>query len=82
MSKSRLIRKHIVKRYRESKSRIVVTRLWLALQMYIRDGCSMIGGLLFTAVASGRFEGDIKRWRMFAGKYASKGEHFHSIHFI
>ena len=28
----------------------------------------MIGGLLFTAAASGRFEGDIKRWRMFAGK--------------
>ncbi|CAM9093329.1 unnamed protein product [Ectocarpus sp. 6 AP-2014] len=42
------------------------TPLAATLQWMARDGASMIGGLLFTSVASANFGVNIKTWRLFA----------------
>ncbi|CAM9150081.1 unnamed protein product [Laminaria digitata] len=42
------------------------TPLAATLQWMARDGASMIGGLLFTSIASANFGVNIKTWRLFA----------------
>ncbi|CAM9973532.1 unnamed protein product, partial [Ectocarpus fasciculatus] len=42
------------------------TPLAATLQWMARDGASMVGGLLFTSVASANFGVNIKTWRLFA----------------
>ena len=40
---------------------MIATLLWI-----IRDGASMLGGLLFTAFSSANFGQNVKSWRLFA----------------
>ncbi|CAM9975352.1 unnamed protein product, partial [Discosporangium mesarthrocarpum] len=46
---------------RAGSSSLAATLQWMA-----RDGASMLGGLLFTSLASGNFGVNVKSWRLFA----------------
>jgi hypothetical protein len=43
-----------------------VTPLAATLQWMLRDGASMVGGLVFTSLSSADFGTNVKRWRLFA----------------
>lgn len=43
-----------------------ITSVQAAVQWILRDGASMIGGLLFTAFSSADFGQNVKSWRLFA----------------
>ena len=40
-----------------------------ALLWILRDGAGMVGGLFFASVCSGKFNQNVKSWRLFAGKF-------------
>ncbi len=42
------------------------TALSASLNFIVRDGCGMASTLLFTAMTSSKFRGDVKRWRLVA----------------
>ena len=46
--------------------RVGVTSLVATMQWIARDGASMIGGLVFTSLASSTFGNNVKKWRFFA----------------
>ena len=43
-----------------------VTAVQASVQWILRDGASMLGGLLFTSFSSANFGQNIKSWRLFA----------------